>query len=90
MDDLCEVAIKQMSKTQRRRHLTGDGKLAERRFFRTHPKRDKTCYPHRNMGQGAVQGVLEFWNKKLGLSDKPLTTNQARKTFCTFGHRHTA
>ena len=85
----CEVAIKQMSKNQRRGHLTADGDLKERRFFRTHPKRDKTRYPHRNMGQSAIQGVLQFWNKKLGLSDKPLTTNQARKTFCTFGHRHT-
>ena len=84
----CEVAIKQMSKNQRSGHLTAEGHLEERRFFRSHPKSDKTCYPHRNIGQSAIQGVLEFFNKKLGLSDKPLTTNQARKTFCTFGHRH--
>ena len=42
------------------------------------------------MGTSAIQGVLEFWNKELQLSDDRLTTNQARKTFCTFGHRHTA
>ena len=87
--NFCEVAIKQMSKNQRHGHLTAEGDLKARRFFRSHPKSDKTRYPHRNMGQSAIQGVLQFWNKKLGLSDKPLTTNQARKTFCTFGHRHT-
>ena len=44
----------QMSKSQRRSHLTDDGQLAERRFFRSHPKRDKRHYPHRNMGTSTV------------------------------------
>ena len=42
------------------------------------------------MGTTAIRDVLEFWNKELGLSENRLTTNMARKTFCTFGHRHTA
>ena len=85
-----EFGMHQLSKNQRQSHLTDEGQLADRRFFRTHPKCDKTNYPHRNMGTGAIQGVLEFWNKELDLSEDHLTTNQARKTFCTFGHRHTA
>ena len=80
----------QWSKSQRKCHLTDEGDLAQRRFFRTHPKVDKRNYPHRNMGTTAIRDVLEFWNKELGLSENRLTTNQARKTFCTFGHRHTA
>ncbi len=85
-----KVGIHRLSKKQRAAHLTADGKLARRRFFRSRPtQKDRTHYPHRNMGDGSIREVLQFWNEKLGLSDKRLTTNQARKTFCTFGHRHT-
>ena len=47
------------------------------------------------MGRGQIQDVLEFWNKALGKNGQKmipgvrLTTNQARKTFATFGHRYT-
>ena len=86
----CKVATKEMSKRQRKGHFNDDGTLKDRQFFRSHPKKNPMFYPHRNQGITSIQGALEFWNKELGLSDKALTTNQARKTFCTFGHKHTA
>ena len=37
------------------------------------------------MGLGSIRGVLEFWRKVEGLGKKKLTTDMARKTFCTLG-----
>ena len=37
------------------------------------------------MGIGAVRGVFEYWRTELGLGDVKLTTDMARKTFCTLG-----
>ena len=90
-DHFCKTATKLMSKKQRKPHFNDDGSLKERQFFRSHPKKkSNNVYPHRNQGLHSIQGVLEFWNKELNLSETPLTTNQARKTFATFGHKHTA
>jgi hypothetical protein len=94
-EHFAKVHIKKMSNSQRDGHLNGDGDLEPRRFFRSHPRKDKEHYPHRNMGRGQIQEVLEFWNKALGKNGQKmipgvrLTTNQARKTFATFGHRYT-
>ena len=89
--------ICKLAKSQRDTHLDEDGNLEGRRFFRSHPtKKDNKYYPHRNMGRHSINKVFEFWNVELGengeklLPGKKLTTDQARKTFCTFGHRHTA
>ena len=86
--------LPRMARSQRAGHLDKDGALEPRRFFRSHPRKDKEHYPHRNMGRGQIQDVLEFWNKALGkngakMLPERLTTNQARKTFATFGHRYT-
>ena len=96
-DHFFRKGICRLAKVQRDSHLDEDGNLVGRRFFRTHPtKKDTKHYPHRNMGRGAVNGVFEYWNVELGeggkkmVPGKKLTTNQARKTFCTFGHKHTA
>jgi hypothetical protein len=94
-EHFAKVHIKKMSNSQRDGHLNDDGDLEPRRFFRSHPRKDKEHYPHRNMGRGQIQEVLEFWNKALGKNGQKmipgvrLTTNQARKTFATFGHRYT-
>ena len=83
----------QFSKKKRDKHMATDGslKLAQRRFFRADPtKRHPTYYPHRGLGINKLRDVLQFWNEELKLSDKRLTMNMARKTFCTFGHHHTA
>ena len=94
-EHFAKVHLKKMSNSQRDGHLNDDGDLESRRFFRSHPRKDKKHYPHRNMGRGQIQEVLEFWNKALGKNGQKmipgvrLTTNQARKTFATFGHRYT-
>ena len=56
---------------------------------------------HRNMGKTTIQGTLEYWNKELGLTlgtrfekkpgEKPhrLTTDMARRTFCTIAELDT-
>ena len=94
-EHFAKVHLKKMSHSQRDGHLDNDGDLEPRRFFRSHPRKDKEHYPHRNMGRGQIQEVLEFWNKALGKNGEKmipgvrLTTNQARKTFATFGHRYT-
>ena len=41
--------LHKLSKSHRAGHLTKEGELAPRRFFRSHPKKDKTRYPHRNI-----------------------------------------
>ena len=94
-EHFAKVHLPRMARSQRDGHLDDDGELEPRRFFRSHPRKDKEHYPHRNMGRGKIQDCLEFWNKALGkngekmLPDERLTTNQARKTFATFGHRYT-
>ena len=40
------------------------------------------------MGLGAIRGVLEFWRVVEGLGNKKLTTDMARKTFCTLGAKY--
>ena len=40
------------------------------------------------MGLGAIRGVLEFWRKVEALGKKKLTTDMARKTFCTLGAKY--
>ena len=91
-----EKRLFRMATSQRDSHLDENGKLETRRFFRSHPKKDKEHYPHRNMGRAQIQGVFESWNVALGengkklIPDQNLASNSARKTFCTFGHRHTA
>ena len=37
------------------------------------------------MGLGSVRSVFEFWRPVLNLGDIKLTTDMARKTFCTLG-----
>ena len=56
---------------------------------------------HRNVGQTEIQGTLEYWNQKLKLTqgtrfekkhgEKPhrLTTDMARRTFCTLAELDT-
>ena len=56
---------------------------------------------HRNVGQTEIQGTLEYWNQQLGLTqgtrfekkhgEKPhrLTTDMARRTFCTLAELDT-
>ena len=95
--EFVEKKMCKMAQSQRDTHLNEDGTLETRRFFRSHPtKKDKFNYPHRNMGRGAINDVFEFWNVELGengdkmVPGEKLTTNQARKTFATFGYRHTA
>ena len=51
-------------------------------------RRDE-LHKHRNMGLGAIRGVPEFWRIVEGLGNKKLTTDMARKTFCTLGAKYT-
>ena len=56
---------------------------------------------HRNIGETTIQGTLEYWNQVLGLTlgtvyekkhgEKPhrLTTDMARRTFCTLAELDT-
>ena len=41
------------------------------------------------MGVGLIRSVFEYWRPILGLGDKRLTTDQARRTFCTLGNKYT-
>ena len=41
------------------------------------------------MGLGSVRSVFEFWRPILKLGDVKLTTDMARKTFCTLGSKYT-
>ena len=41
------------------------------------------------MGLGSVRSVFEFWRPVLKLGDIKLTTDMARKTFCTLGSKYT-
>ena len=41
------------------------------------------------MGCGLIRSVFEYWRPILGLGNKRLTTDQARRTFCTLGNKYT-
>ena len=46
-------------------------------------------HAHRNMGVGLIRSIYEYWRPILGLGNKRLTTDQARRTFCTLGNKYT-
>ena len=73
-----------ISRKERLRHFDEQGFLSERAFFRSITKKTGR-YEHRNMGIGAIRGVLEYWRVELDLGGTKLTTDMARKTFCTLG-----
>ena len=73
-----------ISRKERLRHFDELGHLSDRNFFRSITKKSGR-FEHRNMGLGAIRGVLEYWRVELGLGDLKLTTDMARKTFCTLG-----
>lgn len=61
--------------------------LKELNFMRTVSK-DKNKYHHQNMGIHEIGNGLEFWNRKLNLRPGvKITSDMARKTFCTLGEK---
>ena len=46
-------------------------------------------HAHRNMGVGLIRSIYEYWRPILDLGNKRLTTDQARRTFCTLGNKYT-
>ena len=95
-DDHLMRKKKRLSRQERLRHFDENGNLKERKFFRSITKggcreatKRTTLHEHRNMGFGSIQGVFEFWRPVLDLGDIKMTTDQARRTFCTLGHKYT-
>ena len=41
------------------------------------------------MGVGLIRSIYEYWRPILDLGNKRLTTDQARRTFCTLGNKYT-
>ena len=41
------------------------------------------------MGVGLIRSIYEFWRPILDLGNKRLTTDMARRTFCTLGNKYT-
>ena len=41
------------------------------------------------MGMGSIRSVFEFWRPILDLGKDKLTTDMARRTFCTLGSKYT-
>ena len=85
-DDKLRLRKTKLSRPERLKHFDERGHLKDRNFFRSITK---AGYEHRNMGQHGIRGVLEFWRPILGLGDVKLTTDMARKTFCTLGAKYT-
>ena len=46
-------------------------------------------HAHRNMGVGLIRSIYEYWRPILDLGNERLTTDQARRTFCTLGNKYT-
>ena len=46
-------------------------------------------HSHRNMGVGLIRSIYEYWRPILDLGNQRLTTDQARRTFCTLGNKYT-
>ena len=87
--DFFKNQMRHLSQDQRAAHLDDDGKLKKIRFFRG-AKRNRPTFCHSDMGINKIRQVLEFWNRTLDLKQSKLTTNMARKTFCTLSDRYTA
>jgi hypothetical protein len=85
-DDKLRLRKSKLSRPERLKHFDEHGHLKERHFFRSITR---AGYEHRNLGQHGIRGVLEFWRPILGLGDVKLTTDMARKTFCTLGAKYT-
>ena len=85
-DDKLRLRKTKLSRKERLKHFDERGHLTGRHFFRSITK---AGYEHRNMGQHGIRGVLEFFRPILGLGDVKLTTDMARKTFCTLGVKYT-
>ena len=81
-DDRLTQRKAKLSRKERLKHFDENGHLKDRHFFRSITKKG---YEHRNMGQNAIRGVLEFWRVVEGLGKERLTADMARKTFCTLG-----
>ena len=88
-DDRLRERKSKLCRKERLRHFDENGHLTDRKFFRSITKNggcsSSELHEHRNMGQTAIRGVLEYWRPILGLGNERLTTDMARKTFCTLG-----
>ena len=84
--------FKRMNNNKKKKHFEGedlgpDRVLKEMNFMRG-LSLDKTHYLHQNMGIHQIAEGLEYWNKKLKLRpDQKITSDMARKTFCTLGSK---
>ena len=84
--------FKRMNNTKKAAHFVGgkmgdEGILKEINFLRDVNK-TKDKYFHRNMGASEIANSLQYWNIKLSLrKDEKLTSDMARKTFCTLGEK---
>ena len=87
--DFFENQLRHLSQEQRAPHLDKDGQLKKIRFFRG-AKENKPTFFHSDMGINSIRRVLQYWNVALELNQPKLTTNQARKTFCTLSNNYTA